>query len=118
MKLLKSLHNKLLAIREGLVKIHKIQASDTLALRKKILRPNFSLEECNYPGDSDSSTYHLGCMINNDLSGIVSIYKRSNEDVHLGIGFQIRAMATGENVRGKGVGLKLLREAENMAFVR
>ena len=98
------------------MKIQKIQASDTLALRKKLLRPNLSLEQCNYPGDSDISTYHLGCMINNDLSGIVSIYKRSNEDLHSGIGYQIRAMATCEKVRGQGVGLKLLREAENMAF--
>ncbi len=98
------------------MKIQKIQASDTLALRKKILRPDFSLAQCNYLGDSDISTYHLGCMINNDLSGIVSIYNRANEDLHSGIGYQIRAMATCEKVRGQGVGLKLLREAENMAF--
>lgn len=98
------------------MKIHKIQASDTLVLRKKILRPNFSLKACNFPGDSDSSTFHLGCILNNDLCGIVSIYKRSNEHLHLGSGFQIRAMATCENVRGKGIGLKLLREAENIAF--
>jgi len=98
------------------VKVHKVQASDTLVLRKKILRPQFTLEQCNYPGDSDISTYHLGCIISNDLSGIVSIYKRSNEDICSGIGYQIRAMATCDKVRGQGVGLKLLNEAENIAF--
>jgi ribosomal protein S18 acetylase RimI-like enzyme len=98
------------------MKINEIEACDTIVLRQKVLRPNFTLEECNYPGDSDISTHHLGCFINNDLSGIVSIYSRSNKDIHPGVGFQIRAMATSENARGKGIGLKLLSAAEIIAF--
>jgi hypothetical protein len=90
------------------VKIIAIKASDTLSLRNTILRPDFSLEQCNYPGDSDVSTHHLGCIINKELVGIVSIYKITNSTAHSGCGFQIRAMATCETVRNKGIGIKLM----------
>jgi len=50
------------------------------------------------------------------LVGVVSIYKRLNSEVHTGCGFQIRAMATCDSVRGKGIGLKLLNSAETCAF--
>lgn len=95
--------------------IYGIKAHDTIALRQKILRPDLSLLQCHYPGDTDSSTHHFGCTINDGLVGIVSVYKRSNKDLNSGCGFQIRAMATSENVRGKGVGLKLLESAQNLA---
>ena len=98
------------------MEIHEIQASETWVLRQKLLRPDFNLEQCSYPGDSDVSSHHFACSSNHELRGIVSIYKRSNKAVHSGLGFQIRAMATCEEVRGKGLGLKLLAAAEKVAF--
>jgi GNAT superfamily N-acetyltransferase len=98
------------------MQILDIKASETLSLRSKILRPGLDLAQCNYPGDSDDSTQHLGCVVNNELVGIVSIYERSNSQVHRGRGFQIRAMATCDTVRGKGIGLSLLKAAEQIAF--
>jgi len=98
------------------VEIRKIKASETLLLRRNILRPGLTLEQCNFFGDEDDSTIHLGCFLDATLVGVVSIYKRSNSDVHTGCGFQIRAMATCDSVRGKGIGLKLLNSAETCAF--
>jgi GNAT superfamily N-acetyltransferase len=98
------------------MQIIEIKASETLSLRNKILRPGLDLSLCHYPGDSDDSTHHLGCIANNELVGIVSIYERSNSEVHSGCGFQIRAMATCETVRGQGLGLNLLKAAQEKAF--
>jgi len=98
------------------MEIQHINASETLSLRNKILRPDLELAECSYPGDNDSSTHHLGCIHNDNLVGIVSIYERVHEELHSGSSFQIRAMATSESVRGQGIGLKLLRAAEALAF--
>lgn len=98
------------------MEIVEIRADETLSLRNKILRPSMELEQCNYPGDTDNSTHHLGCYVNKELVGIVSIYERSNSEIYSGCGFQIRAMATSEAVRGKGLGASLLKSAEELAF--
>lgn len=98
------------------MQIIEITAGETLRLRRNILRPGLELEQCNYPGDADSSTHHLGCYLNKQLVGIVSIYERSNFELQSGCGYQIRAMATSETVRGQGLGFSLLKAAEELAF--
>lgn len=99
------------------MQIVEISADETLSLRSNILRPGLKVEQCNYPGDTDNSTHHLGCYVNKELVGIVSIYERSNPELHNnGCGFQIRAMATSEAVRGKGIGASLLKAALELAI--
>jgi len=98
------------------MEIRQIKYDETLTLRHNILRPDLTREECVYPGDTDSTTYHFGCFMDNQHVGIVSIYNKPNPEVHEGNGFQIRAMATCDSVRNKGIGLKLLHTAEDMAF--
>lgn len=95
--------------------IREIKPLDTLEVRQKILRPNNCIKDCIFPGDDDSSTKHFGAFNGNLLIGIVSIYKRENSGFH-GNGYQVRAMATLSQDRGKGVGAKLLKRAEEYAF--
>jgi len=107
------------------MKIIEIASKQTLTLRQRILRQKLKPQECYFPGDDDATTFHLGCKVDNqlmpeqqedDLVGIVSMYKRANDEVHSGCGYQIRAMASDERMRGKGVGLKLLVAAQSKAF--
>jgi len=97
------------------MEIREVGSQDTLELRLKVLRPNGSLEDCKFPGDDDSFTKHYGAFIDSDLLGIVSIYRREHTGFG-GVGFQIRAMATHPQARGKGAGAKLLKQAEAYAF--
>ena len=95
--------------------IRKIKSIDTLSLRQEILRPINKVSECFYEGDDDKTTAHFGAIRNDVIVGIVSVYKRSNSIICSDQGFQLRAMATASNIRGKGIGLKLLEAAENYA---
>jgi len=97
------------------MEIRGIRSQDTLELRLKVLRPNGSLEDCKFPGDDDLLTKHYGAFVDDFLLGIVSIYPRKHADFS-GVGFQIRAMATHPQARGKGAGAKLLNKAEAYAF--
>ncbi len=95
--------------------IKKIKSIDTLSLRQEILLPGSEAAQCIYEGDDDNTTAHFGAIQNDTIIGIISIYKRSNTILCNDHGFQLRSMATAVNARGKGIGLKLLRESENYA---
>lgn len=92
--------------------INEISPKDTLELRQRILRPHQTMEDCVYPGDEDSTTFHLGAFENGNLMGIVSIYQRNHDSIDGQKGFQIRAMAAEKGVRGKGLARALLTYAE------
>ena len=97
------------------MQIKAITAADTLMLRQQILRPGGELTDCQFPGDTDRSTQHIGAYLKGDLVGIVSVYARACKELGEN-GFQLRAMAVSEAARGKQVGLKLLGAAEEAAF--
>ncbi len=95
------------------IRVVKIEAKDTYEIRNKILRPHQAIDKCQYPGDLDSTTAHYGVFERRGIVGILSIYKVQNKKIDIPDSWQLRAMATSEDVRGKGYGLKLLQEAES-----
>ncbi|MFT5320813.1 MAG: GNAT superfamily N-acetyltransferase [Pseudohongiellaceae bacterium] len=97
------------------MEIREINASATLALRKRLLRPHLSAEECIYPGDDDRTSCHLGAFIDNALIGIVSIYRKGLPDQEDNCAYQFRALAIVEASRNKGYGLTLLHAVEKYA---
>lgn len=98
------------------VRICRIEAAQTLALRLEILRPGQGIEDCVFPGDDDLKTGHFGAFQKDSIIAIVSIYARQSPDLQGGSGYQIRAMATKETVRGLGLGRLLLEAAEEFAI--
>jgi GNAT superfamily N-acetyltransferase len=106
----------MLGSKDTTLDFREINAVTTLKLRCSILRPHQTEVDCIYPGDNDANTKHFGAFINSQLVGIISIYKQDCIEFYKLEGYQIRAMATIEEVRGKGIGLKLLQLAELYAF--
>lgn len=92
--------------------IKPITATQTFPLRHAILRPNHTLEACQYDGDSAPTTLHLGAFIDDQLVGICSIYQNSHCRLSNADNCQLRAMATIDAVRGQGIGLQLLTKAQ------
>lgn len=98
------------------VSVNLIPVENTLTIRQQILRPKLLVNDCYFAGDNDESTHHFGAFINNSLVGVVSLFNQNTNKLTLTHGQQIRAMATIQNVRGQGVGYKLLSVLESHAF--
>lgn len=98
------------------VKVVQISSDQTLNIRNTVLRPGKDRAECVYEGDLDSTSRHFGAYIESQLVGIVSMYTRNSPLIEMDNGFQIRAMATMDSVRGLGIGNLLLTEAERFAI--
>ena len=88
-----------------------IQAEDVLTLRNEILREGkLSLKECVFEGDNEDSTFHLGCIIDNEIISVASFYWRGKDEFP-GVGYQLRGMATAKGFQGKSYGNRLLNFA-------
>lgn len=93
------------------MEVKQIDAKDTLELRHKILRPNGDLESCQYPGDNDELTFHLGAYEDDKLVSVASFYMDNHPQVPAEYQFRLRGMATDEDNRGQGMSSALLRTA-------
>lgn len=100
------------------VTIRCISSQETLPLRHAILRPHQSLNASKYEADDAPSTVHFGAFVSTDLCGVVSLYLRASPTPMSGVGYQIRGMATADQVRKQGIGRLLLQAGEQWAQQR
>ena len=86
----------------------QITAVETYKLRLEVLK---TCEEYayKYQGDFDKNTIHIGAFENNNLIGIVSLMKTSNNSFK-GKQMQLRGMAIIKSSQGKSVGAKLINK--------
>ena len=85
-----------------------IKPDELLAIRNEVLRGgNLSLDECRFPTDLIDGAFHLGYFMGNELLSIASFHPQSYGEF-IGIGYQLRGMATIEKYRGQGLGNQLL----------
>lgn len=94
-----------------MIEIRAIEAEETFSIRREVLRKNVSLSH-EMPGDKASETLHLGIFYDGELVGIVSLMRASISCFSESSQYQIRGMATYAPYQGKGLGKKLLKEAE------
>jgi GNAT superfamily N-acetyltransferase len=94
-----------------MIEIRPITAEDTYSIRKEELRKNVSLSH-EMAGDYALDTVHLGIYYQDELAGIVSMMKASIPFFDDNPQYQIRGMATSAPFQGKGLGKRLLKEAE------
>lgn len=95
-----------------MIQIKEINAEDTYAIRKTVLRKNMTLTH-KMPGDYDSDSVHLGVYDENRMVCTGSFMK-NNRDEFTGHQYQLRGMATAEGSQGKGYGRMLLKNAEDL----
>ncbi len=79
-------------------------------LRHLLLRPHQPPEELVYPGDDAPDTLHLGAFEGDRLVGIASICREAPPGADEPDAWRIRGMATVPELRGAGVGGRLLEE--------
>lgn len=96
--------------------VRKISVEQTWPIRNKILRPGLPLASCQFEEDCLSSATHFGCFLADEMTGIVSVYQISPADPECQRGWQLRAMATLEEVRGQGHGAALIQAMERHLY--
>jgi len=92
--------------------IKEIDFKNTYIVRHPVLRKGLELSSCYFEGDELPTTKHFGLFINNDLIGVVSVFKSSNAFFMSNNQFQIRGMAVLDSHQKKGYGNLLINKAE------
>ncbi|ABS20933.1 GNAT family N-acetyltransferase [Bacillus cytotoxicus] len=92
--------------------VKHIDASETYELRQKILRPKQTIEDCKYPSDYESSSFHLGAFLHDKLISIASFSKESSPYLSGRLHYRLRGMATLTNFRKQHAGSSLIQQAK------
>ncbi len=91
--------------------IQFIEVDSVLPIRNDILREGkLALDDCRFPTDNVEGAFHLGYFKDDELACIVSLHPQ-NYGEFLGLGYQLRGMATLEKYRGQGLGNQLVNFA-------
>jgi len=88
--------------------IKQISLADVLPLRHEVLEFADAAETSILPGDSNESSLHFGCFIDERLVGVASLLSEGVNGNHDG-GRRVRAMAITASLQKTGIGTALLR---------
>jgi ribosomal protein S18 acetylase RimI-like enzyme len=92
--------------------IKEISAQETFIVRHPVLRKAKPLESCAFDGDNLETTHHFGLFENSNLTGIISLFIKTNPIFAENSQFQIRGMAIVESHQKKGFGEALVKHCE------
>ncbi|KQN32551.1 hypothetical protein ASE92_18315 [Pedobacter sp. Leaf41] len=87
-----------------------ILPEEVLPLRSLVLRNGKPLTECEFEGDRNYDTFHLGYVENDKIRSIASLM-RNDYFPEEGEGYQLRGMATHPDFGGRGYGAALINFA-------
>jgi predicted GNAT family N-acyltransferase len=88
--------------------VRQITTIETFPLRLAVLRPGRPVETAQFSGDDDQTTRHFGVFTEGRLVGIATLLEAPLTEEPGRKAYQLRGMATAEDVRGKGFGKRLV----------
>ena len=101
-----------------MILIKEITAQETLIIRQSVLRHGKPLEACALEGDNLKTTHHFGLFESSNLTGIISLFTKTNPIFAENLQAQIRGMAILEIHRKKGFGEALVKHCEDYCVSR
>ena len=92
--------------------VEKISAADTLSIRQQVLRPNWTIDQCNFEGDQSETTFHIGAFKDGELIGIATMMRVSSAELAAidTDQYRLRGMAVLPGYRDQGIGRSILDE--------
>lgn len=91
--------------------IRFLSPQEVLPLRATVLRNGQKLpQDCVFVGDTDPESFHVGIEQNQLVVCVASFLPQAHEG-YVGLGYQLRGMATYPEYQSKGLGSQLLRFA-------
>lgn len=97
-----------------MITIKEVASQETYTVRQQVLRQGKPIESCIFDGDDAPSTFHLGLYESGLLAGIVSVFQSASSYFNETDQYQMRGMAVLETRQKKGLGEKLVSEAERL----
>lgn len=95
------------------ITIKKINFLETFPIRSAVLRQGKPMETCSFLGDDALETTHFGLFIENNIIGVASVFKISNDNFDIKNQYQLRGMAILEAYQSSGFGKLLIEEIFN-----
>lgn len=95
-----------------MITVEPISFEDTFDVRHPVLRAGKPIESCFFDGDDLPTTQHFGAFVDKKLTGVVSVYSSKSGNFSSENQFQLRGMAVLPEAQKKGLGERLLSEAE------
>ncbi|GGE96958.1 GNAT family N-acetyltransferase [Flavobacterium limi] len=92
--------------------IKEISAKETFIVRHPVLRKGKPVQTCFFDGDDLDTTHHFGLFDSSNLTGIISLFLKSNPIFAENSQSQIRGMAIVESHQKKGFGEALVKHCE------
>jgi GNAT superfamily N-acetyltransferase len=89
--------------------VRVVPAATLLPLRQRVLRPGKPLEACVFTGDEAPETRHYAALLADLPVAIASVYQAPCSVDPSPSDWQLRSMATAEELRGRGLGSCLLQ---------
>ena len=93
--------------------IKQIPSSATFAVRLPVLRPGKTVESCVFDGDDLPTTVHFGIFEDENLIGVISVFKANTNLLPQNNQFQILGMAVLDSHQKRGLGDRLVKAAED-----
>jgi predicted GNAT family N-acyltransferase len=88
-----------------------VPLTEVLALRSKMLRNGAPENECIFPTDQVNGVFHLAYYVNEiDIATVATFFPQNLDDA-MGMGYQLRGMATDQAFFGNGYGANLIKYA-------
>ncbi|HSJ27415.1 MAG TPA: GNAT family N-acetyltransferase [Acidimicrobiia bacterium] len=90
-----------------LVHVRRVPAGDTLALRQRVLRPHQTIAELAVESESPGAVWYAA-MDGGNVVGTVGVLPEESPDSPAVTPMRLRAMATADEMRGRGLGSVIL----------
>jgi len=92
--------------------IKEISSIDTFLVRHTVLREGKPIETCQFDGDDLETTVHFGLFINENIIGVVSVFKNDSIIFNTENQYQIRGMGVLHDFQKRGYGEMLVKHLE------
>ena len=91
------------------MKVLRINASDTYAIRQQVLIPDHDIKKVKFENDDDDDiSFHLGAFEDLKLVSVASFFYDRNTNFLDQHQYQLRGMATLPEFQGRGLSSELL----------
>ncbi|MBC7439223.1 MAG: GNAT family N-acetyltransferase [Flavobacterium sp.] len=95
-----------------MIMIKEITTFETFTVRHPVLRAGQEIETCYLIGDDLETTVHFGYYFDDELAGVVTLFRQQSDLFPELEVYRIRGMAVLEKFQKKGFGEKLIHYCE------